>query len=46
MSFWKSFFRFFITSQNYVNVELDKTEMLINLKNRMLSAEIEYYQEI
>ena len=30
----------------YANVELDKTELLMNLKNRTLSTEIEYYQEI
>ena len=42
-SFSKSFFKFL---QNYVNVELDKTEMQMNLKNRKLSTEIEYYQEI
>ncbi len=35
-----------ITLQNYVNAELDKTEMLMNLKTRTLSTEIEYYQEI
>ena len=40
-SFWV-----YITKKNYINVELDKTEMLMNLKNRMLSTEIEYYQEI
>ena len=47
-SFLKEFFRFFITLQNYVNADLDKTEMLMNLKKkkRMLSTEIEYYQEI
>ena len=32
--------------QNYVNAELDKTEMLMNLKKTTLSMEIEYYQEI
>ena len=32
--------------QNYVNAELDKSEMLINLKNRTLSTEIEYYEDI
>ena len=32
--------------QNYVNTELDKTEILMNLKNRTLSMEIECYQEI
>ena len=37
---------FFITSQKYVNTELDKTEMLMNLKHRTLSTEMEYYQEI
>ena len=26
-------------------MDLDKTEMLMNLRNRMLSTEIEYYQE-
>ena len=26
--------------------ELDKTELLMNLKNRTLSTETEYYQEI
>ena len=36
----------FITYQNYANAELDKTELLMNFKNRMLSTEIEYYQEI
>ena len=45
-SFWKFFFSFFITWQNYANAELDKTELLMNLKNRTLSTEIEYYQEI
>ena len=44
--FLKDFFMFVITLQNYVNAELDKTEMLINLKNRTLLTEIEYYQEI
>ena len=39
-------FRGFITLQNYVNAELDKTEMLMYLKNRKLATEIEYYQEI
>ena len=29
-----------------MNAELDKTEMLMNLKNRMLLTEIEYYKEI
>ena len=48
--FLKSFefffcFFVFITKQNYVNTELDKTKLLMNLKNRMLSTEIEYYQE-
>ena len=42
----KDIFRFFITLQNYVNTELDKIKMLINLKNRTLSTEIKYYQEI
>ena len=32
--------------ENYVNAELDKTEMLLNFKNRTQSTEIEYYQEI
>ena len=41
----KEDFKFFITLQNYVNTELDKTELLMNLKNRTLSTEIEYYQE-
>ena len=40
--FWKSFLGFFITLKNYVNVELDKTEMLMNLKNRKLSMEFCY----
>ena len=35
---------FFYNIKNYVNTELDKTEMLMNLKNRTLSMEIEYYQ--
>ena len=30
----------------YVNAVLDKIEILMNLKNRMLSIEIEYYQEV
>ena len=38
-------FRLFITLQNYINSELDKTEMLMNLKNRKLSKEIEYYKK-
>ena len=29
-----------------MNAGLDKTEMLMNLKNRMLSTEIKYYQGI
>ena len=29
-----------------MKTELDKTEMLMNLKNRTQSMEIEYYQEI
>ena len=28
----------------YANAKLDKTELLMNLKSRTLSAEIEYYQ--
>ena len=36
---------FFITYQNYTNAELDKTELLMNLKNRTPSTEIGYYQE-
>ena len=32
--------------KNYINAELDKTEMLTNFQNRTLSTEIEYYQEI
>ena len=45
--FFKSFLGFFfLTLQNYVNAESDKTEMLLNLENRALSMEIEYYQEI
>ena len=38
----------FLTLQNYVNAKLDKTEMLMTLnefKNRMLSKEIECFQE-
>ena len=34
-------FGVFIIQQNYANAELDKTEMLMNLKNRTLSTEIE-----
>ena len=30
----------------FANAELDKTEMMMNLKNRMQSTEIEYDQEI
>ncbi len=40
------FFFSFITLRNNVDAELDRTEMLMNLKNRTLSTEIEYYQEI
>ena len=45
--FLKSFksFGVFITYQNYANAELDKTELLMNLKIT-LSTEIEYNQEI
>ena len=32
--FFKEIFYVFITLQNYVNAEFDKTEMLINLKDR------------
>ena len=48
MFFLKSFesFLVFITQQNDANAELDKTELLMSLKNRTLSTEIEYYQEI
>ena len=38
-------FGVFITLQNYANAELDKTKLLMNLKNRTLSTEIEYCQE-
>ena len=34
------------TLQNYVKAELDKTMMLMNSKNRTLSTETEYYQEM
>ena len=44
--FFKRVFSFLYTLQNYVNAELNKTEMLMNLKDRTLSTEIEYYQEI
>ena len=44
---------FFITLQNYINTELDKTEMLVNLKkqnaikgNRILSRNMEYFLKI
>ena len=29
---------------NYVNAVLDKIEMLMNFKNKILSTEIEYFQ--
>ena len=32
--------------QNYENAKLYKTEILMNLKNRMLLTDIEYYLEI
>ena len=43
--FFRRVFRvFFYNIKNYVNAELDKTEMTMNLKNknRTLSTEIEY----
>ena len=45
-SFLKRFLGFFITLQIYVNADLDKTEMQMNLKDRTLSTEMEYYKEI
>ena len=47
--FERQFFRFFMTLKNYINAEMDKTEMLMNLKKkrkekRTLLREIEYYQ--
>ena len=37
---------FFYNITKYANAELDKTELVMNLKNRTLSTEIEYYQGI
>ena len=45
-SFERFFFFCFYSIKNYTNAELDKTELLVNLKIRTLSTEIEYYQEI
>ena len=42
--FWKDF-GFSNVKKNYENTELDKIELLMNLINRTLSTEIEYYQE-
>ena len=47
-TFKKSFLGFFITLQNYVNAQLDKTVILMILNelknnNRTLSTGIEYY---
>ena len=46
--FLKSFEKFlvYVTQQNCANAGLDKTERLMDLKNRTLPTEIEYYYEI
>ena len=36
----------FILLRNYVNADLEKPEILMNLKSRKETTEIEYYQEI
>ena len=41
--FERVFFRLFIILQNYLNADLDETEMLRNLKNSTLPRKIEYY---
>ena len=45
--FFKSFesFCLFKTLKKFANTELDKTEMQMNLQNRTLSTEKDYYQE-
>ena len=43
--FLKEFFlNFFLTLQNYVNADLDKTEMLMT--SNEFKTKIEYYQEL